>query len=97
MLRQQMLAHQMEKHGEADIVRVLHLSPRGNKALHRVTAPKLRKLGEDAFDVFRGLLAKPDRFLDRRIEDVFAPLLAYCPTDDPWRRYLQSRYQFLSD
>lgn len=98
LIRQQMIAHQMEKHDEADIVRVLHLSPRGNDALHRVTAPKLRQLGgTDAFEVFRGLLVNPDRFIDRRIEDVFAPLLAACAPDDPWRNYLVSRYQFLMD
>ena len=97
LLRQQMLAYQMEKHGEADVVLVLHLSPRGNIALHRVTAPTLRPRGTDAFDVFRTLLVRPDRFVDRRIEDVFSPLLATCAADDPWRRYLQARYQFLMD
>jgi hypothetical protein len=99
LMRQQLLAHQMEKHGEADRVMVLHLSPRGNHKLHRVTAPRLRELGlgDDAFAVFRSLLASPNRFVDRRIEDVFKPLFASRPPDDPWCDYLQSRYQFLLD
>ena len=96
LLRQQMLAHKMEEHGEADVVRVLHLSPRGNLALHKVTAPTLRARGEDAFEVFRSLLVQPDRFVNRTIEDVFKPLLLATDPSDPWRQYLETRYRFLN-
>jgi len=97
LLRQQMLAFQMKKHGEADIVRVLHLSPRGNKTLHRVTAPKLAPFGTDVFAAFQQVLVEPDMFITRHIEDVFGPLLAAAAPDDTWAHYLKSRYLFLSD
>jgi hypothetical protein len=61
MLRQQMLATQMERARElgAERVRVLHISPVANIKLHKVTAPALRSFGDDAFAVFGKLLADP--------------------------------------
>lgn len=97
LLRQQMLAYQMEKHGEASRVRVLHISPTGNSALHKVTSPALRPRGTDAFDVFRSLLVQPDRFVSRSTASVFGTALAGAGPDDPWASYLLSRYKFISD
>jgi hypothetical protein len=97
LLRQQMLAFQLEAKGEADRARVLHISPRGNRALHRVTSPKLRRFGGDAFEVFRQLLVLPERFVDRRTEELFGPLLDKASSDDPWATYLRQRYGFLGD
>ncbi len=100
LLRQQMLALQMERAKENDArrVRVLHISPLANRALHNVTAPVLRRFGDDAFDVFRHLLAKPDRFIGRTTEQVFAPFLAsdYTePAAHAWAHCLNDRYCFL--
>lgn len=66
LLRQQMLAYRMEAAQEAGStrVRVLHISPAGNSALHRVTSPRLRVFGSDAFTVFRSRLMNPDQFVN---------------------------------
>ena len=97
LLRQQMLAFQMEKAGEsgAERVRVLHISPAGNRRLHAVTSPSLRRFGTDAFAVFAATLADPAAFISRTIEQVFGPLMAEMP-DDPWSAYLARRYTFLT-
>ncbi|WP_348625901.1 hypothetical protein [Mesorhizobium sp. LNHC232B00] len=98
LLRQQMLAHQMEKNGDADIVRVLHISPSGNRKLHAVTSPKFAKLGAiDAFEFFRSLLAKPDRFVSCTTEVLFGNLLAEAPAGDKWAAYIKERYAFVTD
>ncbi|CAN5333358.1 hypothetical protein BH10PSE11_BH10PSE11_20620 [soil metagenome] len=100
LLRQQMLALRMEcaQEGRTRSVRVLHISPSANLTLHKVTAPALRRFGDDAFDVFRKLLVKPDRFISRTIEQVFAPFVASDhaePAARAWARYLSDRYCFL--
>lgn len=98
MLRQTMLAWQMQKYGEdgATRVRVLHVSPQGNTALHRMTAPRLPT--GDAFEVFRSLLVDPDIFIQTTTEALFFELLASEP-DDPdvqaWLTYARERYSFL--
>ena len=56
LIRQQMLAFQMQKHCEsgAERVRVLHIAPAANKALLKITAPKLGEVGETSpFVAFR--------------------------------------------
>ncbi len=97
LLRQQMLAFQMEKAREADAerVRVLHISPAGNWRLHAVTAKPLRRFGTDAFAVFAETLVDPGVFICRTIEQVFGPVMAEMP-DDPWAVYLAGRYTFLA-
>lgn len=94
MLRQQMLAwHTENKSPEIDRARVLHLSPSGNRALHAVTSRSFRRFGDDAFAVFRSLLADPSDFIDMSIEDAFAPLAAMPEAD--WYPWLQDRYSSL--
>jgi hypothetical protein len=97
LLRQQMLAFQMEKACEAatQCVRVLHISPAGNLRLHAVTSPALKQFGEDAFAVFAKMLVHDDRFIARTIEQAFGPLIAEMP-QDPWAAYLAGRYAFLA-
>ena len=97
LLRQQMLAARMQAAREdgADQVRVLHISPAGNRALHKVTAPALQKFGDDAFTAFSAVLVQPDDFIGRTTEQVFGPLLAEIP-DDAWAAYLIDRYSFLT-
>jgi hypothetical protein len=95
LLRQQMLAWQIEKSGAFDRVRVLHLSPSGNRALHEVTAPALRTVGRaehtDAFAAYRATLTDPDAFLSRTIEEAFAPLAG----EAEWFPQLAERYPTL--
>ena len=97
LLRQQMLAYQMEKarEDETDRVRVLHVSPAGNRRLHVVTSEILNRFGSDAFAVFAQTLVDPAAFIGRTIEQVFDPILAEMPKD-PWAAYLSSRYTFLA-
>ena len=92
MIRQQMLAKQMEKAHEQDAerVRVIHISPSMNRDLHKVTAPALRRFGDDAFTVFRELLVDPSAFVSWSIEDLFGPLVASSNT--AWAHYIRSRY-----
>jgi hypothetical protein len=97
LLRQQMLARQMTlaKEDGADLVRVLHISPTGNHALHAVTSPALRRFGGDAFEVFAGLLVNPADFISLGTEQVFgAALRAASGADTEWADYLSGRYDF---
>ncbi len=97
LLRQQMLAFQMQTAGEdgAGRVRVLHISPAENRALHVVTAPALTKFGEDAFEAFSAVLVDPAAFIARTTEQVFGAVMAAMP-EDPWAAYLVGRYTFLT-
>jgi hypothetical protein len=93
LLRQQMLAFQMEKarENDADLVRVLHLSPVGNSALKKVTAPRLREYGSDFASAWRKLLQFPDRFTSLDISKAFAHVLTNAGATE-WAAYLALRY-----
>lgn len=97
LLRQQMLAWRMTQAHEdgADRVRVLHISPAANRALHAVTSPSLRRFGDDAFEVFRCLLAQPEDFISQTTNQVFGALLL-AKHNDPaaceWSGYIRDRY-----
>jgi hypothetical protein len=67
----------------------------GNRRLHAVTSPALKRFGEDVFAIFGGTLVHGDRFIARTTEQVFRPLIAEMP-DDPWTAYLAGRYTFLA-
>jgi len=97
LLRQQMLAFRMQAAGEdgAERVRVLHISPAGNTALHAVTSPALARRGADAFEVFRSLLVRPEDFVPRSTEALFNPLID-APDAGGWGEYLRDRYRFMS-
>ena len=98
LLRQQMLAFQMQAAHEdgAERVRVLHISPSSNHALHTVTAPALQSRGDDAFHVFRNLLVRPDDFVSRSTTEVFGQALAKAEGEAmPWANYILDRYSFL--
>lgn len=98
LIRQQMLAFRMQaaREDDAERVRVLHISPSANRALHKVTAPALRRFGDDAFSVFRGLLVSAGDCVDRSTEAVFRGALSEAEGDDrPWADYLFHRYRFL--
>lgn len=98
LLRQQMLAYQMEKAREqgTDRVRVLHIAPSGNLAVRRVTSPALKHFGDDAFEVFRSLLVRPEGFISRSTETLFRPLLSGVSDPDDWITYITRRYLFLA-
>lgn len=102
LARQQMLAWRMERAAEdgAERVMVLHISAAGNTALHKVTAPSLKAVGSDAFNVFRDLLVEPSRFHSTSIEQAFLPAIRKtiaADPQDPWAAYLLDRYAFLGE
>jgi hypothetical protein len=82
--------------------RVLHVSPRANSALHKVTSNAFRSIGglehTDAFEVFSELLAPPSdgilRFKNVYCESLFGPVLVETQ-GDPWAAYLVDRYPFV--
>lgn len=97
LMRQQTLAWRMTATREdgADRVRVLHISPNGNRALHKVTSPSLSKFGDDAFEAFRAVLVNSDNFLCRTTDEVFGKFVMAeqnTPTELDWSRYLLDRY-----
>jgi hypothetical protein len=59
-MRQQLLAHEMERAQElgANTVSVLHIAPARNTDFHKVTSPKLETLGDTATSIW-GRLARP--------------------------------------
>lgn len=65
LMRQQLLAHELEKaraHG-ADRVRVVHVLPKRNVAYQQSLRPAHRALGDTVSEVWQQLLRRPDRFV----------------------------------
>lgn len=91
LLRQQMLAHAIERDEESGVERVdlVHVSPSQNVALRRITAEKFNERGADAFAAFRATLAPEvaDRFRSVTIEAAFT-----CVRDDAAFDYVRGRY-----
>ena len=66
LVRQQLLAHQLEKNRvlDADVVRVVHVHPAANDAYQQsLVRDSHRALGETVDQVWQQLLRSPDRFL----------------------------------
>ncbi len=66
LVRQQLLAHELEKAGAcgADQVRVLHVLPAANEAYQAsLVRPEHRALGSTVSEVWQRLLVGPDRFV----------------------------------
>lgn len=97
LLRQQMLAFQMQLAGEDGTkrVRVLHIAPAANVALRKVTSPKFRAFGEDAFAAFSAVLVNPTDFISVSTERLFGPIVHKLAATDEWASYLAKRYTFL--
>jgi hypothetical protein len=98
-MRQQLLAHEMERAHElnADVVSVLHIAPAHNRDFRRVTSPALRGLGDSATQVWKHLLRVPERFISVNTEDLFSGFnhTAF-PELREWWPYLSLRYRWLS-
>lgn len=97
-MRQQFLAHEMEKAHElgADIVSLLHLSPAHNKDFMRITAPDLRNLDISATRVWRKLVKEPGRFASEYVENLFGnfPIQEF-PEMGAWWNYIGERYRWV--
>lgn len=100
LFRQQLLAHEMELINErgADIVSLLHISPKQNKQFERITSPLLEPLGDNVTDVWKKLVKAPKKFQAVKIEDVFSqfPIIKHEELLG-WWNYIQSRYPWVLD
>lgn len=100
LLRQQMLANEMEKARElgAHRVSLLHIAPAHNKDFPRVTAPELRMLGSTVTEVWRCLVREPSRFASVSVEQLFGrfPIERF-PELQPWWQYIAARYPWVQE
>ena len=98
MLRQQLLAHEMERARElgCELVTVLHVAPASNVDFQRITLPGLQSLGDSSIEVWKGLVGPPERFLSVSTEQLFDdfPVDSH-PALADWRRYVGERYPWL--
>jgi len=100
LMRQQFLAHEMEKAHElgADIVSVLHIAPAHNTDFQKITSPALEKTGETATGAWKKLARPGDRFTSIHTEDLFgASSLQHLPEIKPWLDYIQARYPWVCE
>lgn len=99
-MRQQFLAHEMEKarEMEAEIVSVLHIAPKHNTDFRRVTSPKLKTLGESATGVWKNMIEPEDRFISVSTENLFGKLSgSKLPEMKAWVGYIHDRYQWVGE
>ena len=98
LMRQQLLANEMEKQREldADIVSLLHICPAANADFQKVTSPPLRELGDSVTGIWQRLQTRPDRFASVGVEDMFGRLsIPAHPQLEAWWQYVSSRYSWL--
>lgn len=97
-MRQQLLAHEMEKAHKlgASIVSVLHIAPAHNISFRRITSPELTSLGETATGVWSSLVQPCDRFLSISTEQLFGDLSAeQVPEMQAWLEYIGARFAWV--
>jgi hypothetical protein len=95
LMRQQFLAHEMEKAHElgADRVTVMHIAPARNRDFHTITSPALQSLGHTATDVWSKLVRPCDSFVSVSTERLFGNLAAeHLPEIHAWLQYISERY-----
>jgi len=100
LMRQQFLAHEMEKAHElgADAVNVLHIAPARNTDFHRITSPELSNLGETVIDVWTRLVRIEDRFISVSTERLFGNLFAKKLSEiQAWSEYVGKRYAWVQE
>ncbi|MCX6068448.1 MAG: hypothetical protein NT121_22315 [Chloroflexi bacterium] len=99
-MRQQFLAHEMEKAHEmgADIVSLLHIAPAHNHDFRKITSPKLKDLGESATAVWKKLVKTDGRFTSVSTEQLFGTLSAeQLPEIKSWVEYIHARYPWVRE
>lgn len=98
-MRQQFLAHEMEKAHElgADRVSLLHISPSHNRDFTRVTSPKLKDIDISATGVWSRLVKIPGRFKAVFAENLFGHFAAdEFPDMKDWWKYIIARYGWIT-
>ena len=97
LMRQQLLAHEMEKAHElgASTVSVLHIAPAANLCFQRVTSknwPDRRRVTE----IWAKLVSAPGRFVSVSTERMFGDLLgSHQPGMMEWDEYIGARYRWM--
>lgn len=95
LMRQQLLANEMEKAGElaAHKVSLLHLAPAANPQFNRVTSPSIMQLGDSVVEIWKRLVKDRSHFHSASVEDLFGKFdIASHPEMRPWWDYAGSRY-----
>jgi len=100
LMRQQLLANEMEKAKELDVdcVSLLHIAPARNVAFNRVTSPELAHLGNTVIEVWKRLVRRPSRFQSVSVEQLFGGFdIGRHPEMRPWWNYTASRYPWFNE
>jgi hypothetical protein len=100
LMRQQLLAHEMERTQElgADIVSLLHIAPTHNTNFQRVTSLALRANGDSVIEVWKKLVRQPDRFASISTEDMFGRSSVELSSDmAAWWKYIAARYPWVQE
>jgi hypothetical protein len=95
LMRQQLLAHEMERYQEdgAQVVSLLHIAPAANRDFLSITSPGLEHLGRSATGVWTELVRQPERFMSLSTEALFGGLVRCPPTGlEEWATYIRARY-----
>lgn len=98
LLRQQFLAHEMEKAHElgADIVSLLHISPGHNNDFMRVTSPELKRIEISPTRIWAKLVKIPGRFIGEYTENIFDNFdTKTFPELKNWQKYIVTRYNWI--
>jgi hypothetical protein len=97
LMRQQFLAHEMERAHElgASEVVVLHIAPQHNTDFLKVTSPELIGLGTSAIGVWKRIV-KNEKFKNASTEGLFGafPITEF-PEMSNWWRYINARYPWI--
>ncbi|PKO04994.1 MAG: hypothetical protein CVU41_14645 [Chloroflexi bacterium HGW-Chloroflexi-3] len=99
-MRQQFLAHEMEKAREmdADIVSLLHIAPAHNLDFKKVTSPALKHLGSSPTEIWGKLVKDETRFKSVYTEDLFGKLAKeQLPELTEWLAYVLARYDWIKE
>jgi hypothetical protein len=97
-MRQQFLAHEMEKAHEleSDIVSLLHISPAHNSDFGTVTSPELKTIEITATRVWKKLVRHPGRFIGEYTENIFGNFeIQHYPELKEWWKYITGRYAWV--
>lgn len=100
LMRQQLLAHEMERTQElgAETVSLLHIAPAHNTDFQRVTSPTLRTLGDSVMEVWKKLQRYPNRFTSISTEEMFNKFAVERSSDlAVWWEYITARYSWLQE
>jgi hypothetical protein len=100
LMRQQLLAREMEKEREmgADIVSVLHIAPNHNTDFRRITSPELVNLGDSAIDVWKNVVKNKEGFISASTEKLFGNLsIKQYPEIKDWIEYISARYPWVNE